>query len=104
MSLREIQAADDWHRENDDEEVGDNVEARVCTVVTISFCYGDSIEFFYVQPHSKLVDASRWLSGPESVNWHASEDTAKDCPCAESENDTDRNPARKLESLRGKYS
>lgn len=82
MSLSELQTPDDWHGEEDNGEVGRDVDGGIG------------------EPHSELVDALSPLLGPESLHWHAGEDAAEDCPDGVANDEGEKSPARELELSR----
>lgn len=62
LPLREIQTTYNRHGQNDNNEIGENVDSRIC------------------EPHHELIDASCRLLGPECADGVAGKDTAEDGP------------------------
>lgn len=86
MSFSELQASDYGHREEDNDNVRDDVEG----------CVGE--------PHGELVDATRGFLGPESLYWYAGEDATEDCPDGVADDYAEDAPAGESEFARGEDS
>jgi hypothetical protein len=81
-----LQSFDDWHRQYDDCEIGQDVDCRVGI------------------PHGELIDALCGFFGPESTYRNAGEDTAADCPDRVATDYCQQGPAGDLKLFGMKYS